>query len=127
MGFGDAVHLLEENAVVALPREARGVHEGWSTEYWARWGARVVAVDVELMEKAKQRLQLFGDAVHLLEENAVVALPREARKLTEPAAVVIDGPKREAALKLAREVFETSPHVQFIAIHDMRHFKGGST
>lgn len=100
-----------------------GVHEGFSTEIWARWGVRVVAMDLRLLDSARKRLQPFGEAVKLLEANAVEALPEQAARLTEAAAVVIDGPKREAALRLARDALGRSTHVKFAAVHDMRHFK----
>ncbi|CAE8736248.1 unnamed protein product [Polarella glacialis] len=101
-----------------------GVWDGWSASLWASWGARVVAVDMELRPAAGQRLEAFGSQVELLQGDGNKILAERVSGLVEDVAVVIDGPKGVEALRMARTLLVASKHVKFVAVHDARHWKG---
>lgn len=79
-----------------------GVCHGRSTAYFKRFGLHVTSIDLRLRE---------CEADTFIRGNAVEWLPR----LVDGQAVFIDGPKGEAASRLALEV---RPDAAFVAVHD---------
>lgn len=99
-----------------------GVYRGFSTEVWSLFAKEVVAVDLfpsaEVLEAAQQRLRSRAN-VQLLQGNGKVLLPQLLDERPQRrAAVFIDGPKGELAIRLALKLRE-HPQVAFVAMHDM--------
>ena len=98
-----------------------GVCNGRSTEMWCRYGVNVYAIDWAVKDEARERLKRFsltireGDACDVIREVIEVATTTGDY---ERIGVFIDGPKDDAAVKLAVECMRY-PAVQFVGVHDM--------
>lgn len=96
-----------------------GVYKGASTELWSLFAKDVVAVDIFVQPEASARLAPRRN-VRLLGGDGRVLLPRVLdEQRGRRAAVFIDGPKGELAIRLALALLREHPQVAFVALHDM--------
>jgi len=104
-----------------------GVYRGFSSEVWSLFAKDVVAIDLfpapEIFEVAKQRLK-HRTNVRIIQGNGKVVLPQvlDAAGPERRAAVFIDGPKGELAIRLA-STLRKHPKVAFVAMHDMAPYR----
>jgi hypothetical protein len=103
-----------------------GVAGGRSTEIWARYfDSPVISVDdcsmygQERILKTQERLHKFQHVRFIIgrSENTIPQLLREQGAIR--TGVFIDGPKGADAVALAKDCFNSSPHLIFVGIHDM--------
>lgn len=97
-----------------------GVYKGASTEMWSLFAKEVAAVDISLTQEAEQVAERHPN-VKLYTGDGQTLLPQLLRQSAR-AAVFIDGPKGELAIRLALSLCEL-PQVAFVAIHDMGPYK----
>eukprot|EP00933_Yihiella_yeosuensis_P055168 TRINITY_DN53868_c0_g1_i1.p1 TRINITY_DN53868_c0_g1~~TRINITY_DN53868_c0_g1_i1.p1 ORF type:complete len:404 (+),score=65.74 TRINITY_DN53868_c0_g1_i1:43-1212(+) len=119
--FAAFCHLHEVDLVLES-----GIYKGVSTEIWSFFVKDVYAIDVFIRKEAEDRLRKRPN-VQLEEGDGHKLLPEIlAKNPGRKAAVFIDGPKGELAIRLAMTL-RGHPQVAFVAMHDMEPYRGELT
>jgi len=115
-----------------------GVCNGRSTEMWCRYfgdnnDIDIFAVDWDVKPEAIHRLRPFwslhrggGPRPRITEGDAAILVPELIRNASgRRIGVVIDGPKDDAAVKLAEQCMAYD-NVRFVGVHDMAMMQNGT-
>ncbi|CAE8591517.1 unnamed protein product [Polarella glacialis] len=100
-----------------------GVYKGVSTEIWSLFAKDVAAVDIFIPPEAEKRLQQRPNVQLEVGDGRTVLPMLLEQHAGRRAAVFIDGPKGELAIRLALSLVE-HPQVAFVAMHDMEPYRG---